>query len=309
MRILVTGGAGFIGSHIVDRLVLEGHEVAVVDDLSTGKRSRCHSAAAFTKVDLLSRRLVRVFRDFRPEVVSHHAAQTDVRRSVKDPVADARTNILGFLHVLELALRYGTRRVLFASSGGAIYGEQEIFPAPESHPLQPVSPYGASKLAGEAYLGYYASACGLKTACLRYANVYGPRQDASSEAGVVAIFTKQLLAGETPTLNGTGLQTRDFIYVGDVVEAHQAALHGDLHEPVNIGTGTEVSVLQLFRHLCQLTGVQAQEVHGQARRGEQLRSCLDASKMHQLLGWTPAVSLLDGLRMTVEAFRQEASGH
>jgi UDP-glucose 4-epimerase len=211
MKILVTGGAGFIGSHLVDRLILEGHEVAVVDNLSTGKRRNLNRAARFYKMDIQSWRLPRVFQRERPLVLFHLAAQMDVRRSVEDPVFDAQVNIIGTLNVLEQAVRHGTRKVVFASSGGAIYGEQDLFPAPESHPTRPLSPYGISKLTGEQYLAYYRRISGIHFVSLRYGNVYGPRQDPEGEAGVVAIFAQKMLNGEQPIINGNGRQTRDFI--------------------------------------------------------------------------------------------------
>jgi UDP-glucose 4-epimerase len=304
MRILVTGGAGFIGSHITDRLIAEGHEVAVVDNLSTGKKKNVNSEVIFYKIDILSPRIERVFKKLRPEVISHHAAQMDVRRSVADPLFDAQVNILGLLNILENGVKYGAKKVVFASSGGAIYGEQECFPAPEDHPTRPQSPYGVSKLCGEHYLHYYHKTYGLEYTSLRYANVYGPRQDPFGEAGVVAIFSQRMLRGEQPIINGNGLQTRDYIYVGDVVEAHMAVLNGNLNGVFNVGTGRETTVNQLFRHIMTITEAQVKEVHGPERRGEQFRSCLDASKLQKQADWEPKVSLLEGLKYTVDYFRE-----
>lgn len=307
MRILVTGGAGFIGSHLGDRLIAEGHEVCVVDNLSTGKKKNVNRKADFYRLDILSPKVERVFKKFRPEILSHHAAQMDVRRSVADPGYDAQVNILGFLNLLEAALRYGTKRVLFASTGGAIYGEQECFPASETHPTRPESPYGISKLASEHYLYYYRKAYGISYSNLRYSNVYGPRQDPHGEAGVVAIFAQRLLKGEQPTINGTGMQTRDYVFVEDVVEANMAVLNSGMDGTYNVGTGQETTVNQLFHHLRAVTGSQSKEVHGPERKGEQFRSCLDCGKIHKALDWEPRVSLPEGLKDTVEYFRKEAS--
>lgn len=304
MRILVTGGAGFIGSHLTDRLIQEGHEVVIVDDLSTGKKKNINPKAEFYKVDILSPKLERVFKKERPEAILHHAAQMDVRRSVKDPIFDGQVNILGTVNLLEQAVKVGTKRVLFASSGGAIYGEQEQFPATEGHPTRPVSPYGVSKLAGEHYLYYYGRTYGLQWTGLRYANVYGPRQDPFGEAGVVAIFTLKLLQNEQPVINGTGKQTRDYVFVDDVVEANMAVLNNGLTEAFNVGTGRETSVNQLFRMIAEAVGSPIKERYGPERRGEQLRSCLDAAKLAGAAEWEPRTSLTDGLKRTVEYFRQ-----
>ena len=308
MRILVTGGAGFIGSHLTDRLLAEGHEVSVLDNLSTGKRKNVSRKAAFYKMDILSSRIERVLKKIRPEVISHHAAQMDVRRSVADPLYDAQANILGFINLLESAVKCGVRRVLFASSGGAAYGEQECYPAPETHPTRPESPYGISKLAGEYYLYYYQKAHGLACSTLRYANVYGPRQDPRGEAGVVAIFSRRMLQGESPVINGNGMQTRDYVYVEDVVEAHMAVLNSGKDGVFNVGTGVETSVNDLFRHLKDLTHADIKEVHGPGRKGEQLRSCLDFGRIYKELEWEPRVSLTDGLGRTVDYFRKGLKG-
>ena len=305
MKIVVTGGAGFIGSHLVDRLVLEGHEVAVVDNLSTGKRKNLNRAARFYKMDILSSGLERVFRNERPSLVLHLAAQMDVRRSVQDPVFDAQVNILGTLNVLEQAVKHGARKVIFASSGGAIYGEQEVFPAPESHPTRPLSPYGISKLSAEHYLSYYQRVSGIQYVSLRYSNVYGPRQDPEGEAGVVAIFTRKMLAGEQPIINGNGRQTRDFIFVEDVVEANLAAMGREVHGTFNVGAGVETSINELFRILGDLTKSGCKELHGPAKKGEQARSVIDAGLLRQELGWEPKVPLREGLERTVEFFRGE----
>jgi UDP-glucose 4-epimerase len=304
MRILVTGGAGFIGSHLADRLIQEGHEVSIVDDLSTGKKKNVNAKAAFYKLDILSPKVERVFKKERPEALFHHAAQMDVRRSVKDPIFDGQVNILGTVNLLEQAVKAGTKRVIFASSGGAVYGDQERFPAGEDHPARPISPYGISKLAGEHYLYYYGRTYGLQWTSLRYANVYGPRQDPFGEAGVVAIFTLKLLQNEQPVINGTGKQTRDYVAVDDVVEANMTVLNNGLTETFNVGTGRETSVNQLFRMLAESMGSPIKERYGPERRGEQLRSCVDAAKLARASDWEPRTSLADGLKRTVEYFRE-----
>lgn len=304
MKVLVTGGAGFIGSHLVDRLLQEGHEVVVVDNLSTGRRKNINRAAQFYKMDIQSWRLERVFRNERPNIVMHLAAQMDVRKSVEDPMFDAQVNVLGTLNVLQQAVKHGTRKVVFSSSGGAIYGDQETFPAPESHPTRPLSPYGLSKLCGEQYLSYFHRVGGLQVVSLRYANVFGPRQDPEGEAGVVAIFIQKLLNNEQAVINGNGRQTRDFVFVDDVVEANLSMMGQETSGVYNVGTGVETSVNDLFRILLQHTGSSCKEVHGPAKKGEQARSVVDSSRLRHELSWEPKTSLVDGLKRTVEYFRE-----
>ena len=304
MKVLVTGGAGFIGSHLVDRLIQEGHEVVVVDNLSTGKRRNLNRAARFFKLDIQSWRLERVFRNERPNVVMHLAAQMDVRKSVEDPVFDAQVNVLGTLNVLQQAVRHGVRKVVFSSSGGAIYGEQEIYPAPESHVTRPLSPYGISKLCGEQYLSYYQRVSGLQVVNLRYANVYGPRQDPDGEAGVVAIFIQKLLNNEQAIVNGNGRQTRDFVYVEDVVEANLAVMGQETQGTFNVGTGEETSINDVLRILVGHTNSTCKELHGPAKHGEQVRSVIDASKIRQELSWEPRTELSEGLKRTIDYFRE-----
>ena len=304
MKVLVTGGAGFIGSHLVDRLVQEGHEVIIVDNLVTGKRRNINRATRFYKLDIQSWRLERVFRNERPNVVMHLAAQMDVRKSVEDPMFDAQVNILGTLNVLQQAVKHGVRKVVFSSSGGAIYGEQEIYPAPESHVTRPLSPYGLSKLCGEQYLSYYQRSSGLQVVSLRYANVYGPRQDPEGEAGVVAIFIQKMLNNEQAVINGNGRQTRDFVFVEDVVEANLAVMGQETQGTYNVGTGVETSVNDLFRILIKHTGSTCKEVHGPAKKGEQARSVIDNTRMRHELSWEPKADLSEGLKKTVEYFRE-----
>ncbi len=304
MKVLVTGGAGFIGSHTVDRLILEGHEVVVVDNLSTGKRRNVNRAARFYKIDIQSWRLERVLRNERPSIVMHLAAQMDVRKSVEDPIFDAQVNVLGTLNVLQQAVKHGARKVIFSSSGGAIYGEQEVFPASETHVTQPLSPYGLSKLCGEQYLSYYQRVGGIQVVNLRYANVYGPRQDPYGEAGVVAIFIQKLLNNEQAIINGNGRQTRDFVFVDDVVEANLAVMGQEIQGTYNVGTGMETSVNDLFRILVEEAGSKCKELHGPAKQGEQTRSVIDPTKLRHELSWEPRVGLSEGLKRTVCYFRE-----
>ena len=305
MNVLVTGGAGFIGSHIVDQFVGEGHRVSVIDDLSTGKRKQVHREAVFYKLNVCDPRMERVFKKERPVVIVHMAAQMNVRKSTEDPVFDAEVNIIGTLQLLKLAVRYGARKILFASSGGTVYGEQEVFPASEAHPTRPLSPYGISKLTCEYYLEYYRRVAGLKYVVLRLANVYGPRQNADGEAGVIAIFAQNMLRGEQPRINGNGFQTRDYVYVGDVVEAVRAVFVQPVEGIFNVGTGTETTVNEIFAKLKELTNSPCQEIHGPAKKGEQLRSVLDASKLEKETAWAHAVSLSEGLDETVKFFQQQ----
>lgn len=302
MRVLVTGGAGFIGSHVVEGLLGGGHEVAVVDDLSSGRQENVAEGAEFFRGDVRDG-CGEVFREFRPEAVVHHAAQIDVRRSVAEPDFDAEVNVLGTLRLLENCLKSGTERFVFASTGGAIYGEQDLFPADEGHPQRPISPYGVSKLTGEKYLHYYAVQHGLRYAALRYANVYGPRQDPHGEAGVVAIFCGRLARGERATINGNGEQTRDYVYVGDVARANVLAVEGDAPSGAyNIGTGHETSVNELYRLLCEESGRDLPPRHGPGKPGEQLRSCIDPALAGRTLGWRPETDLASGLKETLRYF-------
>ena len=306
MRVLVTGGAGFIGSHVTDHLLARGHDVAVVDDLSTGKRENVSSGAAFYEVDVRDgRRLAGVFGEFGPEAVSHQAAQMDVRRSVREPDFDAEVNVIGTIRLLESCVGHGVGRVVFASTGGAIYGEQRQFPAAEDHPQYPLSPYGVSKLAGERYLHFYHLQHGIDYAALRYANVYGPRQDPHGEAGVVAIFCGNLAAGQPSTINGSGEQTRDYVYVRDVAQANVLALENGGAPPgaYNIGTGVEASVNDLYGLLLRISGKNLPPEHGPAKPGEQLRSCVDPTLAGRALGWRPEVDLEEGLEKTARYFQ------
>jgi UDP-glucose 4-epimerase len=304
LNILVTGGAGFIGSHVVDEYIRLGHRVAIIDNLSTGRRININPSATLYEVDIRDAGEVqRIFERERFDLLNHHAAQMDVRRSVEDPVYDASVNILGALTLLECCVRTGVPRVIFASSGGAIYGEQEYFPADESHPTRPISPYGVAKLTTEQYLFYYQYVHGIESVSLRYANIYGPRQNPEGEAGVVAIFATRFLSQQQPVINGDGLQTRDYVYVSDVVRANVLALNCPGSQVFNIATGVETDVNQLFMYLKVATGSSAEERHGPAKKGEQRRSVLSSKKIETMLGWRPIVSIEEGLRQTVEYFR------
>jgi UDP-glucose 4-epimerase len=306
MRILVTGGAGFIGSHVADAYVLAGHEVAVVDDLSTGSRENLDPRVRFWQVDIRSSDLPAVLADFRPDVISHHAAQMSVSVSARNPRHDAEVNILGTLNVLEAAVRHEVKRVIFASTGGAMYGDQEAVPTPETVSPQPVSPYGVAKLAVEKYLHAFQAMHGLRAIALRYANVYGPRQNPHGEAGVVAIFSQGILGGRELTVNGDGGQTRDYVYVGDVVRAHRMATDVPLSRQVpvlNIGTGKETSVNDLVRLLRGIVGKNVSSRHGPPRPGEQRRSVLDCALAKRVLGWEATTDLRTGLTQTFQWFQ------
>jgi UDP-glucose 4-epimerase len=302
VRILVTGGAGFIGSHVAEHLLDRGHEVAVVDDLSSGKRENVPEGVELYVHDVRSG-CAEVLGEFQPQALSHQAAQMDVRRSVREPDFDAEVNILGTIRLLQSCVTQGVKKVIFASSGGAIYGEQEEYPAPEDHPEYPLSPYGVSKLAAERYLHFYSLQYGISYAALRYANVYGPRQDPHGEAGVVAIFCGNLAAQRRSTINGSGEQTRDYVYVGDVARANVLALeNGAPNGAYNIGTGIETSVNELYERMCRLSGSDVPPKHGPQMPGEQARSSVDPSKAARLLEWHPAVELDKGLKETLHFF-------
>lgn len=304
MRILVTGGAGFIGSHIVDAFVNAGHQVAVVDNLNTGKLANLNPAASFFQVDIRDAAgLARVFEQVRPEVISHQAALADVRGSLREPDLYAEVNIIGSIRLLDAARQHGVRKILYASTGGAVYGEPEYVPVREDHAINPLDPYGASKHTVEHYLFLYRHNYGLDYASLRYPNVYGPRQDPYGEAGVVAIFTGKMLAGQPCTINGDGTQQRDFVFVGDVARANLlAASNGS--GIYNIGSGVGTDVNAVFAGLKQASGYAQDALYGPAKLGEVYKIYLDASKARAELGWEATVSVADGLRRTVEYFQQ-----
>jgi UDP-glucose 4-epimerase len=303
-RALVTGGAGFIGSHVVDAYVQAGLDVAIVDNLATGSRANLNSAARLYEVDIRDgAELDRVFADERPEFVSHQAAQASVRGSMEDPLRDAATNVLGSLNVLEASRKYGVRKLIYAATGGAAVGEPRYLPVDEDHPVEPLSPYGASKHAVEHYVSLYRQTFGLDTTILRYTNIYGPRQDPRGEAGVIAIFAGLMLTGGQPVVNGTGEQERDYVYVGDVAHANVLALEKGGGGMFNIGTGVSTSVNELFDMLAELTGYGEPRRHGPALSGEVFRIYVTNDRARRELGWEPTVALDEGLRLTVESIR------
>jgi len=303
MRILVTGGAGFIGSHVAETFLQAGHEVVIIDNLSTGLEENIPPGAKFVAGDITDRSLVKsLFTEHKFDVINHHAAQMNIRVSVADPVLDARVNILGTIELLRQSIRTGVDKFMFASTGGAVYGEQTSFPADENHAANPISPYGVSKLAGEKYIHYYSREYGLPYCILRYANVYGPRQNPNGEAGVVAIFSSLLASGKPATINGDGRQTRDYVYVGDVVAANLAGLGAKDNLTINVGTGIETDVLTVYEHLRQAAHSDLAPRHGPAKPGEQIRSVIDPRLAREILGWEPGIALPEGLSRTYQSF-------
>lgn len=302
---LVTGGAGFIGSHIVDALVAKRVKVYVVDDLSSGKKANVNPNASFTKMSVNAPGFADYLRKVKPDVVFHLAAQINVRKSVENPIEDAQVNIMGTLMLIHVAKEIGIKKIIFSSSGGVMYPETARMPFSEKIVAEPFSPYGIAKRASEMYLAFAHKLHGIPYVALRYANVYGPRQNAKGEAGVISIFSTQMLAQKPLVINGTGKQTRDFVYVGDVVRANLLAAQSNTIGEINIGTGKEISVNALFRKLKGLTGYKLSEQHVKAAAGEVMRSALDARKAKELLNWVPKTSLDDGLKKTVEYFRKQ----
>ena len=303
MKILVTGGAGFIASHITDAFIEQGHQVTVVYDLSTGFKENINPKAKFVQLNICDKSLKTLFEAEKFDVVNHHAAQMDVRKSVADPEFDAKTNILGTINLLQNSVATNVKKFMFASTGGAVYGEQNYFPADENHPTNPLSPYGISKLTVEKYLFFYNKQYNLNYSVLRYANIYGPRQNPFGEAGVIAIFTSKLLKDEQPIINGSGLQTRDYVFVKDVVKANLLALNDNEPDILNVGTGIETNVNELFNALNNIIGKGKKEIHGPAAPGEQLRSVISSEKMFKKFNWKPSTSLDEGLKETVDFFK------
>ncbi|KAA3620006.1 MAG: NAD-dependent epimerase/dehydratase family protein [Calditrichaeota bacterium] len=305
MKTLVTGGAGFIGSHIVDALLEKGHDVAIVDSMITGQKDNINPDAKFFQLDIRSEELGDLLKQEKFDAVIHQAAQMDVRKSVEDPRFDADTNIMGTINLLRACAESGVKRFQFASTGGASYGEQSEFPATEEHPQWPDSPYGITKLACERYINYFSQSYGMSYALLRYANVYGPRQNPHGEAGVVAIFCKLLLADKQPIINGDGKQTRDFVYVSDVVQANLRALEHNDNFYLNVGTGIETDINTIFHELNSGIGTQKLEKHAPAKTGEQVRSVLSFAKTKEILGWEPQVDLKTGINETIKFFQNK----
>lgn len=305
MKILVTGGAGFIGSHITDALVKKGYTVHILDNLSSGKKENVNRQAVFHEMDIRDVNVAALWEAERFDVMVHQAAQMDVRRSVADPAFDADINTMGFINLMESGRKNGLRKVLFASSGGAIYGDPEYTPQDEKHPLQPASPYGITKLISEHYLRFYASVYGIRFVALRYANVYGPRQNPHGEAGVIAIFAEKMLQNQECFINGEGTQTRDYVYVHDVVSANLFALEHAENAIFNVGTGIETDVITLFRLIKQFTGSAIKEQHVPAKAGEQMRSVVDTSALRLATGWNARYDLKIGLQETVGWFKNK----
>lgn len=306
MNLLVTGGAGFIGSNLSHALINRGHEVTIIDDLSTGRMENIPEKARFQKIDIASPVVGKIFEKGNFDRVFHLAAQMDVRKSVKNPTFDAEINILGGINLLQSSIRHGVKKFIFSSTGGAIYGEQDYFPADENHPANPISPYGVSKLAFEKYLHFYWIEHKLPYVSLRYANVYGPRQNEKGEAGVVAIFCSKLLNGEKAVVNGDGLQTRDFVYVDDVVEANLLAMDYDKCGCLNVGTGLETDINTVYDLIARATGSKQKRTNGPGMPGEQKRSCITFDLINKEMGWSPSVTLDEGIEKTVEYFKSKA---
>lgn len=303
MRILVTGGAGFIGSHIVDAYLAEGHEVAIIDNLATGRRANAPAGVTLHEVDIHSNETARIFADFRPEVVNHHAAQASVKVGTSDPVFDLEVNGGGTARIAQLAVEHGVRKMIYASSGGTVYGEPDALPVTESHPKRPVSNYGTSKLVGEFYLDLFGRTQGLDTTILRYSNAFGPRQDPNGEAGVVAIFTGRMLAAEPCTIDGDGEQRKDYVYVGDIARANVLALTKGAGQAMNIGSGVGTTVNQIFAALNDATGNTVPARNGPPRPGDVRNFWLDTTLAREQLGWQPETAFEAGIATTVEWFR------
>ncbi len=305
MKILVTGGAGFIASHVVDAYVEFGHEVVIVDNLSTGNLKNLNPKAKFIEADITDKdKIQAIIKSERPEVINHHAAHIQVGYSVKNPQFDAENNIIGLLNIMEAAKEIPIKKVIMAATGGAMYGNKKT-PFTEEMKAEPLSPYGISKRAGELYLNYYHELYHIPFISLRYSNVYGPRQNAHGESGVIAIFSEMMAQGQTPIINGDGTHTRDYVYVEDVAQANVLALNSDFVGELNIGTKTEISTNEVFRKVAQAMGLVMEEKHGVERPGEQVTSSLDYSKATAILGWRPQVNFDEGVRRVVEWYRSK----
>ena len=303
-KILVTGGAGFIGSNVVDRFISLGHKVVIVDNLSTGFKKNLNPKAKFFKVDIRSKKIEEIFKEEKIDILCHLAAQVDLHISAKDPIYDVKVNIEGTLNLLNNCVRYKAGKVIFASTAG-VYGEQSYFPVDENHPKNPLFPYGITKLAVEKYLQFFKESQGINYIILRYANVYGPRQSSWGEGGVVAIFSQKLLRGQKAIINGDGKQTRDYVYVKDIVDANLLALNYPESDFFNIGTGIETDVNTIFNLLKKKTSSEQKAIHGPKKPGEQKRSVLDYSKAKKILGWSPKYRLEEGIEETVKYYQKK----
>lgn len=303
MNILVTGGAGFIGSQIADEYIKLGHNVIIADNMSTGVKEFINPKAKFYKIDIRDDKIAEIFKTHKIDVINHHAAQIDLRKSVDDPKFDVDVNVTGSINLLQHAIGNNVKKFIFASTGGAIYGEHDYFPADEKHPTRAYAPYGINKNTIEKYLFYYNHVYGLNYIVFRYANVYGPRQNPFGECGVVAIFTDKMLNNICPVINGDGKQTRDYVYVKDVVRANVLALEANGPVIYNIGTGAETPVNYIFNKVNEYAETKFEENHGPAKKGEQMRSVLSFEKIKNELGWNPKVNMDEGLRLTIEYFK------
>lgn len=302
MKTLITGGAGFIGSHLVDKLIKQGHKVVVIDNLSTGKKENLNLQAEFYQLDILDSQISEIFKKEKPEIVFHLAAQIDVRKSVADPIEDAKINILGSLNLLESCKKFGVKKIIFASTGGAIYGDADVVPTSEKEPALPISPYGITKLTIEKYLNYYHKVFNLPYISLRLANVYGPRQNSEGEAGVIAIFCDKLFENKQPIIFGDGNQTRDYVFVDDIVEAAILATENSKVGIFNVGTGIEININKLYQLISKKTGKEIKPIFAPAKHGDLKRSCLDCAKIKQELKWSPKYNIEKGLSKTVDWF-------
>ena len=300
MKVVVTGGAGFIGSHLVDALIENGEEVVVIDNLSSGKKENVNEKAKFYEVDLLDDKLYEIFEKENPEIVFHLAAQVNIRKSVSDVIFDANNNIIASLKLLELSRKFNVKKFIFSSSGGAIYGDAEEIPTSENYDKNPESPYGCAKLAIEKYLNFYFKNYGLNYSCLRYSNVYGKRQDPNGEVGVIAVFFRDMINGKNPVIFGDGSKTRDFVYVEDVVNANLLAMNDERNTAYNVGTGKETSILEIFNKINSLFDNKFKAIFEDDKKGEQLRSFLNIRKIKNNLSWVPEVSLDEGLKRVFE---------